>query len=217
MTPRVDIVAASVDEPLEKLAALAVETSVSRLPLYRESIDQVVGILHIRDLFAGYLASPRPAASDLMKPAMLVPVTKLLGDLLKEFQAKRQQMAIVIDEFGGTEGVVTVEDLVEEIVGEIEDEYDDAEPENRLLEDGSLLLDGRAAVEVLDEFFDWRPEESTSETVGGLVSGVFGYVPQAGEQLALDGLTFEVERADDRRILALRVRRAAAGAEVHDG
>ena len=217
MTPRVDIVAASVDEPLEKLAALAVENSVSRLPLYRESIDQVVGILHIRDLFAGYLASPRPAASDLMKPAMLVPVTKLLGDLLKEFQAKRQQMAIVIDEFGGTEGVVTVEDLVEEIVGEIEDEYDDAEPENRLLEDGSLLLDGRAAVEVLDEFFDWRPEESTSETVGGLVSGVFGYVPQAGEQLALDGLTFEVERADERRILALRVRRAAAGAEVHDG
>jgi CBS domain containing-hemolysin-like protein len=217
MTPRVDIVSASVEEPLERLAEIAVATSVSRLPLYRGSVDHIVGILHIRDLFAGYLASPRPPAAELAKPPLLVPGTKLLGDLLKEFQARRQQMAMVIDEFGGTEGLVTVEDLVEEIVGEIDDEYDEAEPENLLLEDGSLRLDGRAAIEALDEFFDWRPEDTSSETVGGLVSGIFGYVPQAGEQLDLDGLSFEVERADERRILSLRVRRAAPGAAEDHG
>jgi putative hemolysin len=207
MTPRVDIVAAPVEESLDRLARLVVENSVTRLPLYRGSIDQVVGILHIRDLLAGMMREPRPTAADLARPPYLVPETKLLGDLLKELQAKHQQMAVVINEFGGTEGLVTAEDLVEEIVGEIQDEYDDAQPENRLLDDGSLLLDGRAAIGVLDEFFSWRPGDESPETVGGLVSGRLGYVPQAGEELQIDGLHFHVERADERRILSLRVRR----------
>jgi magnesium and cobalt transporter len=125
-------------------------------------------------------------------------------------------MAIVINEWGGTEGLVTVEDLIEEIVGEIGDEHDEGVPENRLLEDGSLVLDGRAAIETLDEFFAWRPETEASETVGGLVSGLFGYVPQAGETAELAGLRFEVERADERRILALRVRRLPASSEALD-
>ena len=136
-----------------------------------------------------------------------MPGTKLLGDLLKELQSKRQEMAIVIDECGGTEGLVTVEDLIEEIVGEIEDEHDVEEPENRMLTDGSLRLDGRAPLDALDDFFSWRPDAETSETVGGLVSGLVGYVPQPGEVVEHDGLRFEVERADERRILALRVRR----------
>ena len=207
MTPRVDIVAAPVDESLDRLARLFVEGSVTRIPLYRDAVDHIVGILHIRDLLAGLQRDPRPAAAELARPPFLVPETKLLGELLKELQSKHQQMAIVINEFGGTEGLVTAEDLVEEIVGEIQDEYDDAEPENQLLEDGSLVLDGRAAIEVLDEFFSWRPPEESMETVGGLVSGHVGYVPQAGEVIMLDGLQFQIERADERRILALRVRR----------
>jgi putative hemolysin len=216
MTPRVDVVAAPAEESLERLARLVVEHSVTRLPLYRGSIDQVVGILHIRDLLGGLLREPRPSAADLARAPYLVPETKLLGDLLKELQAKRQQMAVVINEFGGTEGVVTVEDLVEEIVGEITDENEDAQPENRLLEDGSLMLDGRAAIEVLDEFFSWRPDEESTETVGGLVSGHLGYVPQAGEKLAIDGLHFRVEKADERRILSLRVRRGEPVEEAAD-
>jgi CBS domain containing-hemolysin-like protein len=217
MTPRVDLVAAPVEESLDALARVVVESSVTRLPLYRGSIDQIVGILHIRDLLGGLLRDPRPPASELVRPAYLVPETKLLGALLKELKAKRQQMAVVINEFGGTEGVVTVEDLVEEIVGEIQDEYDDAQPENRLLEDGSLLLDGRAAIEVLDEFFSWQPEEETTETVGGLVSGRLGYVPQAGEELQVGTLRFLVENADERRILSLRVRRSEPVEEAADG
>lgn len=208
MTPRVDVVGARIDESLERLADVFVRSSFSRLPLYRESVDQVMGILHIRDLLAGLRRSPQPPAAELAKPPMLVPETKLLGDLLKEMQKRRQQMAIVINEFGGTEGLVTVEDLIEEIVGEIEDEHDEGVPENTLLPDGSLVIDGRAALDTLDEFFSWRPAEETSETVGGLVSGLFGYVPQAGEAVEHDGLRFEVEKADERRILAMRVRRA---------
>jgi len=210
MTPRVDIVAASVDEPLERLAERFIASSFSRLPLYRDSIDQVVGVLHIRDLLAGLHRTPRPGAADLVQRPFLVPETKPLGALLKELQIRRQQMAIVINEFGGTEGLVTVEDLVEEIVGEIEDEHDDGVPENRVLPDGSLVLDGRAAIATLDEFFGWKPDTETSETVGGLVSGLLGYVPQAGEALCHEGLRYEIERADERRILALRVRRDVA-------
>jgi CBS domain containing-hemolysin-like protein len=207
MTPRVDIVGAPIDEPLEELAEIFVRSSVSRLPLFRGSIDQVVAILHIRDLLAGLRAEPRPEAAQLAKPPMLVPETKLLGDLLREFQARRQQMAIVINEWGTTEGLVTVEDLIEEIVGEIADEHDKGEPENRLLADGSLLLDGRADIETLDEFFSWRPSDDTMETVGGLVSTFAGYVPAAGEVFVRDGLRFRVEKADERRVLLLRVSR----------
>ena len=208
MTPRVDIVAAQAEEPLDAVVSKVIQASVSRLPIYLASIDQIVGIVHIRDLLDAVVRQPRPRLVELAKPALLVPETKLLGELLKMLQAKKQQMAIVIDEFGGTQGLVTVEDLIEEIVGEIEDEHDDAPPENLLLDDGSVMLDGRAAIEVLDERFGWLPEEIGSETVGGLVSGQLGYVPKRGEAVELRGLRFEVEKADERRILSLRVRRA---------
>ena len=213
MTPRVDIVGARIDESLDQIAEVFVRSSFSRLPLYRESVDQVAGILHIRDLLAGLRRSPQPPAAELAKPAMLVPETKVLGELLKEMQRRRQQIAIVINEFGGTEGLVTVEDLIEEIVGEIEDEHDEGVPENTLLPDGSLVIDGRAALSTLDEFFSWRPDGEPSETVGGLVSGLLGYVPQAGEAVEHEGLRFEVEKADERRILALRVRRSEDAVE----
>ncbi len=216
MTPRVDVVAARLDQPLEQLVRLVVEHAVSRLPLYRESMDQIVGILHIRDLLAGLVHDPRPAAGDLAKPPFLVPETKLLGDLLREFKARHQQMAIVINEWGGTEGVVTVEDLVEEIVGEIQDEYDESEPENRLLADGSLLLDGRAPLEKLEKFFGVEIGGESIETVGGLVSGLAGRVPQQSETFDYAGLRFEIENADDRRVLALRVRRPDASTETGD-
>ncbi|MFN7940813.1 MAG: hemolysin family protein [Thermoanaerobaculia bacterium] len=217
MTPRVDLVCAPAGSSLDELADLFVGSSHSRLPLYRESIDQVVGVLHLRDLLAGLRADPRPTAESLVQPPFFVPETKPLGDLLREFQARRQQMAIVLDEYGGTAGLVTVEDLVEEIVGEINDEHDESEPENQVLPDGSLLVDGRVHVETLDEVFGFSMEDGLSETVGGLVSSLLGYVPKAGESVVHDGLRFTVERADDRRILALRVRRDAGGKEADRG
>ncbi len=208
MTPRVDMVCAPADSSLDQIADLFASSAYSRIPLYRDSIEQIVGVLHIRDLLLALRGpEPRPAIETLAPPPMLVPETKLLGDLLREFKIRRQQLAIVINEWGGTEGLVTVEDLVEEIVGEISDEHDEGVPENHLLEDGSLMLDGRAAVETLDEFFGFRPEEGGYETVGGLVSSVHGRIPEAGDVVELGALRFEVEKADERRILSMRVRR----------
>lgn len=208
MTPRVDIVAAPVESSLDDLADLFATSAHSRIPLFRGSVDQVVGVLHIRDLLSALRApEPRPIASTLTQPPLLVPETKLLGDLLEELRERRQQLAIVINEWGGTEGIVTVEDLIEEIVGEISDEHDEGEPERRLLDDGSVLLDGRAELDALDDFFGFRSTETQIETVGGYVTMLFGRVPDDGESISHEGLTFEVERADDRRILAVRVRR----------
>lgn len=208
MTPRVDIVAAPVESSLDDLADLFATSAHSRIPLFRGSVDQVVGVLHIRDLLSALRApEPRPLASTLTQPPLLVPETKLLGDLLEELRERRQQLAIVINEWGGTEGIVTVEDLIEEIVGEISDEHDEGEPERRLLDDGSVLLDGRAELDSLDDFFGFRSTETQIETVGGYVTMLFGRVPDDGESISHEGLTFEVERADDRRILSVRVRR----------
>ena len=208
MTPRIDMVCAPFESELEELAQLFVESGYSRLPLYRDSIDHVVGVLHIRDLLAALRSQPAPELASLLQEPLFVPESKRLDLLLKELQARRQQMAIVVDEYGGTAGLVTVEDLLEEIVGEIGDEHDESEPENQSLPDGSLLLDGRAHVETLDEHFDLALDEAPFETVGGLVSSQLGYVPKAGEVLEFRGLRFEIEKADERRVLSLRVRRS---------
>lgn len=215
MTPRVDIVGAPLDSSLDQLADLFATSAYSRIPLFRDSVDQITGILHIRDLLVALRAAEPPASLEsLVQAPMLVPETKLLGDLLKEMQIRRQQMAIVINEFGGTEGLVTVEDLVEEIVGEIVDEHDEGVPENHLLEDGSLILDGRASVETLDDFFGFRPEEGGYETVGGLVSSIRGRIPEPGDSVEIGALRFDIEKADERRILSVRVRRRETVAET---
>ncbi len=207
MTPRVDMVCGRITDSLDRLAEIFTESEYSRLPLYRDSVDQIVGVLHLRDLFRALRTAPRPALESIVQTPYFIPGTKHLGELLKELQARRQQMAIVLNEFGGTEGLVTIEDVIEEIVGEIADEHDDEQPENRLLEDGSLLLDGRALLDTLDEFFGVTPAEDGYETVGGLLSGISGKVPAAGSTLYHSGLQFDVEKADDRRVLAVRVRR----------
>lgn len=209
MTPRVDMVCGRMSDSLDRLAEIFTESEYSRLPLYRESVDQIAGILHLRDLFQALRTEPRPALETIVQTPYFIPGTKHLGELLKELQARRQQIAIVLNEFGGTEGLVTIEDVIEEIVGEIADEHDDEPPENRLLEDGSLLLDGRAALETLDDFFGVKPPEDGYETVGGLLSGLSGQVPAAGTTLHHAGLQFDVEKADDRRVLTVRVRRSA--------
>ncbi len=214
MTPRVDVVAAPAESTLEELADLFASSSHSRIPLFRGSIDQIVGVLHIRDLLSALRApAPQPSPASVAQPPVLVPETKMLGDLLEVLQERRQQMAVVINEWGGTEGLVTVEDLLEEIVGEISDEHDEVEPENRLLDDGSVMLDGRAELDTLDDFFGYRPSETQIETVGGFVTMIFGRVPEDGETLAYGGLEFDIERADERRILSVRVRRQASAGD----
>jgi putative hemolysin len=211
MTPRIDMVCASVETPLDALAERFVESGHSRIPIFEDSIDHVIGILHIRDVLRAVRSKEPLAVRDLVKPPLIIPETKPLGELLRELQARFQQVAIVVDEYGGTAGMVTVEDLIEEIVGEIMDEHEALVAELEPLEDGGYRLDGRAHIELLDELFDieLEDEEPEYETVAGLIFSELGRVPQVGEFVLSHGLRFTVEAVADRRIQTVRVEKIA--------
>jgi CBS domain containing-hemolysin-like protein len=208
MTPRIDMVCAPVEASLEMLAERFIESGHSRIPLYEDSIDHVMGILHIRDVLRALRLPEAPPVRELIKPPLFIPETKALGELLKELQARFQQVAIVVDEYGGTAGLVTVEDLIEEIVGEIMDEHEALVAELEPLEDGSWRLDGRAHIDLLDELFQVEVENPEYETVAGLIFTYLGHVPQVGETVEHFGLRFIVEAVADRRIQTVRVERA---------
>ena len=218
MTPRIDMVVARVDEDLETLADLFLDSGHSRIPLYEESVDRIVGILHIREVLRALRSDEAPTARELAKEPFFVPDRKPLDELLKEMQARFQQVAIVLDEYGGTSGLVTVEDLLEEIVGEIFDE-DEAvvEPDPVQLPDGSWRIDGRVHAELLDELFDVDVEEEPYETVGGMILSELGRVPEAGETVVARGLRLTVEEITGRRIRSVRVERVAAATEQEAG
>jgi len=213
MTPRIDMICAPVEASLEMLAERFVESGHSRIPLYEDSIDHVVGILHIRDVLRSIRLPDPPAVRDLIKPPLFIPETKALGELLKELQARFQQVAIVVDEYGGTAGLVTVEDLIEEIVGEIMDEHEALVAELEPVEEGVWRLDGRAHIELLDELFAVEVENPEYETVAGLIYTFLGHVPQVGETVDRFGLRFTVEAVSDRRIQTVRVERSPESAE----
>jgi putative hemolysin len=207
MTPRIDIVCAAVETPLDGLAERFVESGHSRLPIYEDSIDRILGILHIRDVLRALRSPSPPTVRELIKPPLFIPETKPLGELLRELQRRFQPMAVVVDEYGGTAGLVTVEDLLEEIVGEIMDEHDALVAELMPQEDGSYRLDGRAHIELLDELFQVDLEDPEYETVAGLIFTELGHVPQPGEVAESHGLRFTVEAVADRRIEWVRVER----------
>ncbi|MFQ5349184.1 MAG: hemolysin family protein [Thermoanaerobaculia bacterium] len=206
ITPRIDMVAAPSDTSLEALADLFLDAKHTRIPLYRESVDQVVGVLHLRELLAG-LRSPLPqSAAELAMPPYVVPETKPLNELLREFQSSRQQLAIVVDEFGGTVGLVTVEDLLEEIVGEIVDEHEEVPESSQELPDGSWKLDGATPLDTLHMLFGVDVDEEPVETVGGLVFGRLGRLPETGQRIEAFGLELVVRRVEGRRIKSVTVR-----------
>jgi putative hemolysin len=216
MTPRIDMVCAPVDSSLDSLAERFVESGHTRIPLYQDSIDHIVGVLHIVDLLEAQREPSPPAGAqirELLKPPLFIPETKLLAELLKELQARSQQMAIVVDEYGGTAGLVTVEDLVEEIVGEISGEHEDGQPAERTpLGGGAWSLDGRAHLDVLDELFGVEIEDAEYETVAGLIFSALGHVPHPGEVVEKAALRFTVEEVHNRRINSLRVERISPAA-----
>lgn len=216
MTPRIDMICAPVDSGLDALADRFIESGHSRLPIYEDSIDHIIGILHIRDVLRAVRSPESPAVRELLKPALFIPETKLLSELLRELQARFQQVAIVVDEYGGTAGLVTVEDLLEEIVGEIMDEHEALAAELEPLENGAYRLDGRAHIELLDELFGVEIEDPEYETVAGLIFSVLGYVPQVGETVESHGLRFTVEGVADRRIQTVRVEKITAAEEAHE-
>ena len=211
ITPRIDMVAAPADSDLESLAELFLEAKHTRIPLYRDSVDQVVGVLHLRELLAGLRSPDPPGAAELALPPYVIPETKPLNELLREFQRSRQQLAIVVDEFGGTVGLVTVEDLLEEIVGEIVDEHEEVPESSLELPDGSWKLDGATPVDTLHMLFGVDVEDEPVETVGGLVFGRLGQLPEAGQRIEAFGLEIIVQEVQGRRVKSLIVRPAETG------
>lgn len=222
MTPRPDIVAISDGATLAQLQDFFREQEYSRIPVYSGALDNVVGFVFIKDLMR--LPPSQDASTpitqlhpSLIRPAHVVPETKRVSDLLREFQRQQRQIAIVVDEYGGTAGLVTLEDLLEEIVGEIRDEYD-VETEAVVAEpSGSYLVAGKADVHTVAERLGLEIEPEGFETFGGYILSSLGRVPAAGEQFDVDGLHIEVIDAERRRVHRLRVRRApgpAAGAEA---
>jgi CBS domain containing-hemolysin-like protein len=218
MTPRPDIVAIPANATIEQMRRLLVETKFSRLVVYQEILDDVVGIAHVQDLLQiPESEAKRRTVRELARPALFVPETKLGSDLLREMRRRSQQMAIVIDEHGMVAGVVTVEDLVEEIVGEMGKEDDHVAPDIVREADGSVVLRGSVSVAKLQELFgiEFADEsDHAATTVAGLLNQVAGHVPRAGEQLDYEGLHFEVVEANQRKVLRLRVRPRILAAPV---
>jgi putative hemolysin len=212
MTPRPDVVAIPASASIEQLRRVLVEAKLSRLPVYENNLDEIIGIVIARDVLqVPESESAQRTVRELVRPALFVPEAKMGSSLLKEMQRKSQQMAIVIDEYGSMAGVVTAEDLVEEIVGEIGEEDRQPVPDVIRESSGSMVLRGSLAVEKLEELFgihlNDRDVESTAATVAGLLNHIAGHVPEAGEKLDYDGLQFEVLEANQRKVLRLRARR----------
>jgi len=207
MTPRPDIVAIEAKATIGDLLTLVREQQYSRMPVFNETLDNIVGLISIKDLILVATADLSHPITPLIRPAHFVPETKLVGDLLKEFQRKRIQAALVVDEYGGTAGLVTIEDLIEEIVGEIRDEYD-TEVEPVVEEDEhTFVFSGRTHVRELEERLKIRVEGDGYETVGGYLLAHTGRVPAVGETFEIDGVSVEVLEAERRRINRVRVRR----------
>jgi putative hemolysin len=205
MVPRVSITGIRADASFEDAIDVVIDEGHSRIPVYEDSLDEVVGILYAKDLLP-YLksdAAPRPALRTLLRPPVLVPESMTIDDLLHELQRRKVHIAIVLDEYGGTAGIVTIEDLLEEIVGEIQDEYDVEEPIVTRISDDEARIDGRADVDELGEVFDMElqlEDEEEYDTVGGLLYHRIGGVPKPGDQIEVEGLTLTVESIEGRRV-----------------
>jgi CBS domain containing-hemolysin-like protein len=221
MTPRADITAVELSTPFAQVVAAFAESEHSRIPVYRETLDDPVGVAHLRDVFR-LLADPAqtvdPAAevlARLKRPTLYVPASMRAADLLVRMQANRIHMAMVIDEFGGVDGLVTLEDVIESVVGEIDDEHDEASSSQILARAGGVFeIDGRLALEALEAALETplaAPDEDEAvETAAGLVTALVGRVPERGEVITHPaGFEFEVTEADPRRIRRLRVRPAS--------
>ncbi len=206
MVPRVDVDAAEVNTSLEDVAALMGQVGHSRILVYRDSIDEVVGIVHARDVLQKTSAGEEvPNLEGIVRPALFIPDSKPLDQLLREMQDRRATVAIVVDEYGGTEGLITMEDLLEEIVGEIEDEFTQEEPEIVRHGEHEAIIDGRVTLDEINEIFQTSFEGEGFDTLGGLLSTQLGKIPVTGDLVSLQGLDFLVVSTSGRRVRKVRV------------
>jgi CBS domain containing-hemolysin-like protein len=207
MVPRPEVVALSIDLPPEQCLEAVMDSPYTRYPVYRESLDNVVGILHVRDLFRALRdrGMHEVKVEDIIRPAHIVPETKDLAALLAEFRRANQHMAIVVDEYGDMEGIVTLEDLLEEIVGDIEDEFDLPDESIEQIDEDTVIIDGTFPIDDFNERFKTEMPDEDYHTMAGFVFGLLGRQPEAGDTINHDGMRFDVLEIEGSRILKLAV------------
>ena len=211
MVPRAQIVMLAAESPLDDILATVVESGHSRFPVHGEDKDEILGILLAKDLLKFFGAVGHFDIHAILRPAVLIPESMRLNVLLDEFRRSRNHMALVVNEYGGVAGLVTIEDVLEQIVGEIDDEHDDDEPE--LMHEqpgGDWLVSALTPVEDFNEQAGTEFSDEEYDTVGGMVTSEFGHLPEVGEEVAIGGFLFHVTEADDRRVQQFRVARHAS-------
>jgi CBS domain containing-hemolysin-like protein len=208
MIPRIDVAAVDVEDGIEEVASIVNERGFSRVPVYRENIDDIVGIVYAKDLLRAVTNGNRERKlQDMLREPVFIPESKRLDNLLTEMQTTRTHMAIVVDEYGGTAGLVTIEDLLEEIVGEIEDEYDAVRPAMEVISDDEVVLDASVGTDVLRDLFDYEVESEDFDTVGGFLIHQLGRLPSVGDEVKVNGLSLRVLSMSGRRVRRLRIAR----------
>lgn len=204
MVPRTEMLAIDADAPLHDLIHLAINNPRSKFPVYEGDLDHIIGVAHVKDLVRIQHDERRTATiRGLMREALFVPDTIRVDNLLKQFRAKKQHLAIVLDEYGGTAGLVTLDDLIEQLIGEVQDPFDKSAPEIQRLPDGSALLDGLTLIETVNEAFGLNLKDEYYDTIAGFVLGRLGRMPKVGDVVETDGLRLRVEALDGLRIARL--------------
>jgi CBS domain containing-hemolysin-like protein len=206
MVPRIDIVALDVKMDREELFAAIVEAGHSRIPVYEGSIDRIIGTLHTQDLLVKVLSREEFSIRALAREAFFVPESKLISELLAEFKVRRQHLAIVVDEYGGTAGIVTLEDVIEELVGDIRDEFDSEEELVRRLDRDTAVVSARIRIEELNEILGLDLSEEVADTLGGLLYHEIGRVPRVGDRWLHGGVEFEVQAVERQRVVRVLAR-----------
>ena len=206
MVPRTEVVCARFEEAtLADIIRLIEQSGHSRIPIYQESVDNIIGILHAKDLLS-YWGSDTADFRNMVRPPYFIPETKKISEVLKDLRDKKSHMAIVIDEYGGTAGILTLEDIIEEIIGEVMDEYDAEEKLITDNEDGSITVDARLDVEELEDYIDVKLPDGKFESVGGFIISLLGRVPAVGERIEYQNIEMIIEDANNRKIEKVRIR-----------
>lgn len=215
MTPAAEIVSFDEASPMSELIDIVIDSGFTRIPVYRENPDRVIGAIHAKDLLK-LCARPNAEAvinlDDYLRPVYFIPESKPIGDLLKEFQKRKLHMAMVVDEFGTVRGLITLEDILEEIVGEIDDEYDEDEEDIEVIDEDTIQVHAWVDIEKIEEYFGTEFPDGPYESVGGLVIHALGRLALSGDEVEINGVHFEVRSASNRQIKMLRLRRASVGA-----
>ena len=211
MIPRVEMAACPVTANLGAVLDIIMKKGHSRVPVYDQRMDDIIGIVYAKDLLKVFSSGRKDVKiREIMRPAFFVPETKKIIDLLKEFQMQKVHMAIVVDEYGGTAGLVTIEDLLEELVGEIQDEYDNERERLVTLNDHTISVDAHINIEEVEEFFDCEIPKEDYETIGGLLFHLFERIPKEKDEIVFQGLRFIVKKADDRRVWRVEISKVAS-------